>query len=137
MGGYLRMFLDEGDPLRSLLHTLSNEIGEGTKDLHAYTQRLLIGFSAHRHDQRASRTRDSIDQNQLPARRNGLPLEPLSQREREVLRLLATYLTVPEIASRMAVSTSTARTHIKHIYGKLDVHTRIEAVERAKEMKLF
>jgi len=135
VSGYLRMFVDEGDPLRSLLHTFQTGIGEGQQELHSYVKRLLSGFSVPPDRESAETVTESPEP--VASSAQGLPLEPLSQRELEVLRLLATYLTVPEIASRMAVSTSTARTHIKHIYGKLDVHTRLEAVERAKEIKLF
>jgi LuxR family maltose regulon positive regulatory protein len=63
-------------------------------------------------------------------------IEPLSDRELEVLRLLATDLTAPEIADELVIAVSTVRSHIKHIYGKLDAHSRYEAVERARELDL-
>jgi LuxR family maltose regulon positive regulatory protein len=55
----------------------------------------------------------------------------LSQRELEVLRLLMTELSALEIADELVVSVSTVRSHIKNIYGKLDVHSRHEAVVKA------
>ena len=61
----------------------------------------------------------------------------LSDRELEVLRLLATELTGPEIARRLFVSVNTLRTHTKHIYTKLDVNTRRGAVRRAAEAGLL
>ncbi|MBN1874600.1 MAG: hypothetical protein JXA33_10255 [Anaerolineae bacterium] len=64
-------------------------------------------------------------------------LEPLSDRELQVLRLLATDLSAPEIAGELIVAVSTVRSHIKHIYGKLDTHSRYEAVERAKALGLL
>jgi len=68
----------------------------------------------------------------------GFPLvEPLSERELQVLRLLATSLTTPEIADQLFVAASTARTHVKNIYGKLNVHRRREAVFRARELGLL
>ena len=58
------------------------------------------------------------------------------QRERDVLRLLKTELSWPEIADALVVSLSTIRTHTKSIYGKLDVNTRRAAVKRAAELDL-
>jgi LuxR family maltose regulon positive regulatory protein len=61
----------------------------------------------------------------------------LSEREREVLRLLATELTGPEIAARLFVSVNTLRTHTKHVFTKLDVNTRRAAVRRGTELGLL
>jgi LuxR family maltose regulon positive regulatory protein len=61
-------------------------------------------------------------------------IEPLSQRETEVLKLLAAGLTSPEIADQLTISSGTVRTHIKSIYRKLDVHKRLEAVKRAEDL---
>ena len=63
-------------------------------------------------------------------------IEPLSERELEVLRLLAAGLESPEIARELIISVSTARTHIKNIYGKLGVHGRVQAIERARALGL-
>jgi LuxR family maltose regulon positive regulatory protein len=63
--------------------------------------------------------------------------EGLSDRELEVLRLLATELTGPEIARHLFVSVNTLRTHTKHIFTKLDVNTRQAAVRRATELGLL
>ena len=67
-----------------------------------------------------------------PTGETAVPLDPLSDRELEVLRLLDTDLTGPEIAAELTVSVNTVKTHIKRIYNKLDVHSRYEAVVRAK-----
>jgi len=68
----------------------------------------------------------------------GTPLpDGLSAREVEVLRLLATELTGPEIARRLFVSVNTLRTHTRHIFTKLDVSTRAAAVRRATELGLL
>lgn len=64
-------------------------------------------------------------------------LEPLSESELRVLRYLPTNLPVPEIASELVVSANAIRTHTRHLYGKLDVHTRAEAVVRARELGLL
>jgi LuxR family maltose regulon positive regulatory protein len=63
-------------------------------------------------------------------------LEPLSQRELEVLGFLKTHLSVEEISSELYVAPSTIRTHIRNIYSKLDVHNRIEAIQKAIELEL-
>jgi LuxR family maltose regulon positive regulatory protein len=62
--------------------------------------------------------------------------EPLSPREVEVMELLVTSLSVPEIAEKLIISTNTVRTHIKNIYSKLGVHRRLDAIHKAKELKL-
>ena len=63
--------------------------------------------------------------------------EELSDRELEVLRLLATALSGPEIAGELYVSVNTLRTHTKHIFTKLGVNTRRAAVQRASELGLL
>ena len=64
-------------------------------------------------------------------------IEPLSERELEVLRLLATGLSNPEIADELVVAVSTIRSHCKSIYGKLNVHKRWDAVQRGQELGLI
>ncbi len=64
-------------------------------------------------------------------------IEPLSARELEILGYLNGYLSAIEIAGKLFVSVNTVRTHMKSIYGKLDVHGRSEAVRRAKEIGLL
>jgi LuxR family transcriptional regulator, maltose regulon positive regulatory protein len=64
-------------------------------------------------------------------------VEPLTDRELEVLRLLPTDLATAEVADALFVSYHTVRTHLKHIYNKLDVHSRHEAVTRAQNLNLL
>jgi LuxR family maltose regulon positive regulatory protein len=64
-------------------------------------------------------------------------IEPLSERELEVLRLLGTELSGPEIARELIVSLNTLRTHTKNIFNKLGVNNRRAAVRRAEELDLF
>jgi LuxR family maltose regulon positive regulatory protein len=74
----------------------------------------------------------------LPTSPRSQPLiEPLSERELDVLRLLRTELSGPEIARELVVALSTVRTHTKSIYGKLDVTNRRAAVKRAAELDLI
>jgi LuxR family maltose regulon positive regulatory protein len=63
--------------------------------------------------------------------------DPLSASELRVLRYLPTNLQAPEIAGELFVSVNTIRTHMRHVYSKLDVHTRAEAVERARALGLL
>jgi LuxR family maltose regulon positive regulatory protein len=64
-------------------------------------------------------------------------LEPLSERERDVLRLLPTMLPNTEIAGELFVSVNTVKTHVKSIYRKLEVSSRREAVARARQVRLI
>ncbi len=67
-----------------------------------------------------------------------LPLiEPLSERELEVLKLLGTELSGPEIARKLSVSLNTVRTHTKNIYSKLGANNRRAAIRRAEELELL
>jgi LuxR family maltose regulon positive regulatory protein len=64
-------------------------------------------------------------------------LEPLTESETRVLRYLPTNLSKREIADELYVSVNTVKTHVKHLYAKLDVQTRRRAVERARELGLL
>ena len=64
-------------------------------------------------------------------------INPLTDRELQVLRFLASSLSVGEIADELVVSVNTVRMHTKNIYSKLDAHSRIEAVEIAREIGLI
>jgi LuxR family maltose regulon positive regulatory protein len=63
--------------------------------------------------------------------------EPLSQAEARVLRFLQTSLSAPEIARELYVSVNTVRTHMRHLYDKLGVHRRLEAIDRARALGLL
>jgi ATP/maltotriose-dependent transcriptional regulator MalT len=90
-----------------------------------FAQRLLAAFESRRKQQPG------------PARVTETLIEPLSEREREILKHLNGPLSTPEIANELIVSANTVRTHIKNIYGKLGVHGRSWAVRRAKELALI
>jgi LuxR family maltose regulon positive regulatory protein len=63
-------------------------------------------------------------------------LHPLTERELEVLRLLPTGLTGPQIANQLYLSNNTVKTHMKNIYSKLNANNRAEAIERAHALGL-
>ena len=67
----------------------------------------------------------------------GEVIEPLSERELDVLRLFGTDLSGPEIAGELVIALSTVRTHTKSIYSKLNVNSRRAAVNRATELELI
>jgi LuxR family transcriptional regulator, maltose regulon positive regulatory protein len=69
--------------------------------------------------------------------RGASALEPLSERELRVLRYLPTHLSAPEIAAELSIATSTVKTHMRSLYGKLGVHSRAEAVQAARELGLL
>jgi LuxR family maltose regulon positive regulatory protein len=113
--GYVRIFVDEGPPMAALLQAAAKR-----RVAFDYVQRLLTAFG---------RAEDR------PPARQAL-VEPLSERELDVLRLLGTDLDGPDIASQLMVSLNTMRTHTKSIYAKLGVNNRRAAVRRAEELEL-
>jgi LuxR family maltose regulon positive regulatory protein len=113
---YWRVLLDEGAPLAALLQRL----GETS---------LLALFPGV-----VSAERRSVD---APEQRLQPLIEPLSERELEVLRLLAAGLTYDEIAEKLVVSLNTVRFHVKSIYGKLGVDKRARAIQAAREAGLL
>jgi len=121
--GYCRLFLDEGPPMEELLRACVRRPASG--DVGAHADRLLATLERHR-------ARHGVTP---PPAATGD--EALSERERDVLRLLATDLTGPEIARQLFVSVNTLRTHTKHIFIKLGVNTRRAAVRRAAELELL
>jgi LuxR family maltose regulon positive regulatory protein len=114
--GYVRIFVDAGPPMAVLLQAAVNQ-GIAPH----YVQHLLraLGVAA----------------NQPPVKQG--VREPLSVRECEVLRLLGTDLSGPDIARELMVSLHTLRTHTNNIYSKLGVNNRRAAVRRAQELELF
>lgn len=127
--GYVRVFVDEGPPVAALLEAQSAMPDSHSDPLRPYRERLLAAF--HHAQAEAARAGDT------PAVSGSEALaEPLSEREREVLRLLRTDLGGPEIARELVVSLNTLRTHTRNIYAKLGVSGRRAAVRRADELGL-
>jgi LuxR family maltose regulon positive regulatory protein len=122
---YVRLFVDEG-PL--MAHLLRQAAARGIAP--GYAGRLLAALGEPRAGEphAAGRTEQAM----APPL-----LEPLSERECQVLRLLATDLDGPEIARRIVVSLNTLRTHTKNIYAKLGVNSRRAATTRAQQLGLL
>lgn len=127
---YVRLFLDEGEPMLALLRAAAAEQGRTSDVLRDQARRLLD--SADRVDQPAEGLLTAVS----GGGRGRLP-DPLSEREVEVLRLLDSALTGPEIAGQLYVSLNTFRTHTKRIFTKLDVTSRAAAVHRGRELNLL
>ncbi len=120
--GYVRIFLDDGP---SIMELLSEAVSRGF--MSDYTGRLLAAFESER-----------LISADKPGLTFSQPLiEPLSQRELEVLKLLRSDLSGPEIAQKMSVSINTFRTHTKNIFIKLGVNDRRAAIRRAEGLELF
>jgi LuxR family maltose regulon positive regulatory protein len=116
--GYSNAILRYGPPVRSLLR---RRIASGTSH-RAFAGDLL----------------SVLEHEAQPRRMNGdVLLEPLSERELAVLRFLPTMMSNSEVASEMFVSVNTVKTHLKHIYRKLDVSDRRDAVRRGRELRLL
>lgn len=126
--GYVYLFVIQGKPLEKLLRQAVR------KGIHAeFAQKLLDVMAA---EAAKGRGVDSASHAKKQVKGESLP-EPLSERELEVLRLLNSKLSVPEIASELTVAPSTARTHIRVVYSKLGVHGRLEAIQKARDLGLI
>jgi len=124
--GYVRIFLDEAQPMQLLLaQWLAHASASPVRD---YARHLLSQFDAEPHVVTAAQEKAS------PA---GDLVEPLSQRELEVLHLMALGRTNQEIAQQLIVAPGTVKAHTASIYRKLDVANRTEAVARARELGIL
>jgi LuxR family maltose regulon positive regulatory protein len=119
-GEYIWVFIREGTPMLDLLR-LANEQRRDT----AYMRKLL------------SAAEEFIERTQKVATSKPVLAEPLTSREVDILRLLDSEDTVAQLAEKLFISVGTARTHIKRIYRKLDVHSRFEAITKARKLNLF
>jgi LuxR family maltose regulon positive regulatory protein len=117
--GYFRIFLDESDLLRPLLESV--EAGPPDNSLCAFVRRLLESMPGESHKGRATHLDAGI----------------LSDRELEVLGLLAAGQTYEEIGRQLFLSLNTIQFHVKSIYRKLSVNKRVQAIERARELNLI
>ena len=124
--GYVSLFLDEGPAMEELLR--------------AAAARAALPGSEHAAELMRTPRRERVQAGQAARHEPADPVreeEGLSERELEVLRLLATDLSGPEIAQHLFVSVNTLRSHTRHIFTKLDVNTRRAAVRRASDLGLL
>jgi LuxR family maltose regulon positive regulatory protein len=121
---YIRLFVDEGQPMAELLRfAVSHNVSTD------YASRLLAAFP---NDEMSAVPIDK----ELTINTQILP-EPLSEREIEVLRLIAEGYKYKEIAERLVITINTVRHHTRNVYGKLDVNNRTQAIGKAKELHLL
>jgi len=120
--GLIRTFVSGGASIRELL---AKVLAQGIAI--EYVARLLAAFDAELKDERPT----------TEVARPSPQIESLSMRELEVLRLLTTHLSSTDIAQELIISVNTVRSHIKSIYGKLDVHSRRDAIKRGQELGLL
>jgi len=125
--GYVRTIVDEGPQMTTLLSEVLGAKQRGRTD-------LLRCVSAHYLKKLLAALERDVASAASPAA--GLP-EPLSERELEVLRLIASGKSNRRIATELFVSVGTVKTHINHLYRKLDAHSRTQALARARELKLL
>jgi LuxR family maltose regulon positive regulatory protein len=128
--GYIRIFVDEGERLHLLLTVyksgIEKRIGDGLDGqfphLLTYIDKLLAIFPQLAPDQKS---------------RDGAILEPLSERELDILRLIATGRSNQEIAEMLVIALSTVKSHINNLYGKLGTNRRTEAISIARQRGLL
>ena len=144
--GYVRVFAEQGPPMMALLRLLADKRPTWT-----YVRRLLAAAAppapavtaSHVPAAPVSAPRlsptpvSSVRAARVAETVGGTVVDPLSDRELQVLRLLATDLDGPDVARRLVVSLNTLRTHTRNIYAKLGVNSRRAAVRRAGELNLL
>jgi len=117
---YVRLFVDEGEPMHKLLSRALTSLRD-KEHLAVYVSRLLSAFEPA--NRKAGQAASLV--------------EPLTEREMEVLKYIAEGLSNPEIANRLYLSPNTLKAHAQNIFTKLNVHNRVQAVNKAKELGLI
>lgn len=118
--GYVRLFIEEGQPMRELLAACLTQ-GAAPE----YVTRLMQAIDP------------APDAVAAPPDPNQLLIEPLSDRELEVLALIGNGLTNQAIADELVIALSTVKKHVNNIFGKLGVSSRTQAVNRAQELAIL
>ena len=120
-GGFIRIFVDEGPPMASLLY---EALAKGISP--DYIRQLLAAFPDITPEQTQNLQTTETEW-----------IEPLSERELEVLQLIAEGLPNKEIAAKLYLSLNTVKAHTRTIYSKLDVNSRIQAAAKARALGLI
>lgn len=128
--GYVRIFIDEGEPMRWMLDEYQLELGQKVSSgienssmiLMDYVERLLAVLSQQGHPS---------------TQETKVLIEPLSDRELTILRLIASGRTNKEIAELLVIAVSTVKSHINHLYGKLGANRRTQAIAIAQDLGLL
>lgn len=133
--GHIQVFLDEGEPMRALIvdyrlnieKRLRTSLSENLESLKHYTTQLLMAFP--KPEVVTPESKISNLQSEL--------MEPLSERELEVLRLVAVGNSNQQIADTLFITSGTVKKHLNNIFGKLSVQSRMQCVIRARELNLL
>jgi LuxR family maltose regulon positive regulatory protein len=125
--GYIRRFVDEGPLMATLLSKLRNQ--ERKKGPTPYLDMLLAAFSPERKAGQFGKTGEDVSTHPL--------LDPLSERELEVLHLLARGASNLEIAEELVVAVNTVKHHVSMILSKLRASNRTQAVAQARSLGLL
>jgi LuxR family maltose regulon positive regulatory protein len=133
--GYMRTFADAGAPLAALV-AQGIALRSQRDPLRAYAERLLAAFPAEPWRPTAY-TRDAPPALHAALDRSHVLAEPLTEREREVLQLIAAGKSNAQIAQTLVVAVSTVKAHVNHLFGKLAVRSRTQAVALAHELGLL
>ena len=128
--GFIRLFIDRGDQMRMFLLEYKSWIekkdGKRPHPLQSYVEKILAAFPE-------TKTLSSLKTNNQTSEL----IEPLSQRELEVLQLICQGLSNQEICERLYLALDTVKGHNRRIFEKLQVHRRTEAIARTRELRLF
>jgi LuxR family maltose regulon positive regulatory protein len=130
--GYIRLFVDEGAQLAALLREAQKR-GSATD----YAARLLAAFSDAEPRTYIEDTGVRLDAPSPAALHSASLVEMLNERELAVLRLIVAGRSNREIADTLVIALSTVKTHINNLYGKLGIHSRTQAVARARAFGLL
>jgi LuxR family maltose regulon positive regulatory protein len=141
-GGMIRVFIDEGAPMAALLAGLrvaaNSQISGENGSKRTYINELLAAYGNQKAPQATGMAQPSALRTDSGRAASRQPLlEPLSDREIEVLQLIAEGLSNPEIAARLYLSPHTVKVHTRNIYGKLNVHSRTQAIACAQALGLL
>lgn len=140
--GYIRAFVDEGTPMMRLLRRLresrESEEAESLTEIGVdYIDRILAALGVSSRGEWESVRRNGSTPSSHTAIPSASLLTPVSEREVEVLQLIAEGKTNASIAEQLYISISTVKTHINNLYSKLGVESRTQALARAKELHLL
>jgi LuxR family transcriptional regulator, maltose regulon positive regulatory protein len=134
--GYVRVFVDEGSTMIELLRAVGRNASAAR--LRPYLERLLAAFvagEAQMPDTQAPQAQPLSDA--APRTPSSVLIEPLTEREEEVLHMVSEGASNEQIATALVISIHTVRKHLSNVFGKLDVTSRTEAIARARHLGLL